>query len=103
VKQANIANGPQQVNNATHARKKFSPDKTNYWRTPTMSAWTPERRQRQREAIQRWKPWKQSTGPRSLEGKARAARNAWTGGHTVKLRQLTQGTESGDESAAGLA
>jgi len=53
-----------------------------------MSAWTPERRQRQREAIQRWKPWNQSTGPKSLEGKARAARNAWTGGHTVKLRQI---------------
>ena len=53
-----------------------------------MSAWTPERRQRQREAIQRWKPWKQSTGPKSPEGKARAARNAWTGGHGAKLRQL---------------
>jgi hypothetical protein len=61
-----------------------------------MSAWTPERRQRQREAIQRWKPWQQSTGPRSPEGKARAARNAWTGGHAVKLRQTRQGTESGD-------
>ena len=55
-----------------------------------MSAWTLERRQRQREAIQRWKPWQQSTGPRSPEGKARAARNAWTGGHTVKLRQLVK-------------
>ena len=55
-----------------------------------MSAWTPERRQRQREAIQRWKPWNQSTGPKSPEGKARAARNAWTGGHTAKLRQITK-------------
>ena len=53
-----------------------------------MSAWTPERRQRQREAIQRWKPWNRSTGPKSPEGKARVARNAWTGGHTVMLRQL---------------
>lgn len=55
---------------------------------PAMSAWTPERRQRQREAIRRWKPWKQSTGPKSPEGKARAARNAWTGGHGAKLRQI---------------
>lgn len=55
-----------------------------------MSAWTPERRQRQREAIQRWKPWNQSTGPKSPEGKARVARNAWTGGHTVMLRQLVE-------------
>lgn len=55
---------------------------------PAMSAWTPERRQRQRDAIQRWKPWNQSTGPKSPEGKARAARNAWTGRQTVMLRQL---------------
>ena len=50
--------------------------------------WTPEQRQRQREAIQRWKPWQQSTGPQSADGKAKAARNAWTGGHTEKLRQI---------------
>ena len=50
--------------------------------------WTPEQRQRQREAIQRWRPWNQSTGPQSPEGKAAAARNAWTGGHAVKLRQI---------------
>jgi hypothetical protein len=50
--------------------------------------WTPEQRQRQREAIQRWKPWSKSTGPRSPSGKAAASRNAWTGGHLVKLRQL---------------
>ena len=50
--------------------------------------WTPEQRQHQREAIQRWQPWNQSTGPQSAEGKAAAARNAWTGGHAVKLRQL---------------
>lgn len=50
--------------------------------------WTTEQRQRQREAIQRWKPWQQSTGPQSAKGKAKAARNAWTGGEVVKLRQL---------------
>jgi hypothetical protein len=50
--------------------------------------WTPEQRQRQREAIQRWKPWSKSTGPRSPKGKAAASRNAWTGGHLVKLRQV---------------
>ena len=37
------------------------------------NGWSPERRQRQREAIQRWKPWEQSTGPRTPEGKAKAA------------------------------
>ncbi len=49
--------------------------------------WTPEQRQKQREAIRRWKPWQQSTGPKSPEGKAAAAGNAWTGGDWKKLRQ----------------
>jgi hypothetical protein len=49
---------------------------------------TPEQRQRQREAIQRWQPWKQSTGAQSDSGKAVASRNAYKGGHSVKLRQL---------------
>ena len=49
--------------------------------------WTPEQRQKQREAIQRWKPWQQSSGPKSAEGKAAAAGNAWTGGEWRKLRQ----------------
>ena len=48
--------------------------------------WTPEQRQKQREAIQRWKPWQQSSGPKSPEGKAAAAGNAWTGGEWKKLR-----------------
>lgn len=52
--------------------------------------WTPEQRQRQREAIQRWKPWAQSTGPKTPAGKAQASRNAFTGGHMVRLRQLAK-------------
>lgn len=50
--------------------------------------WTSERRRRQSEAIKRWKPWKQSTGPKSPQGKAAVARNAWTGGEWLKLRQI---------------
>ena len=49
--------------------------------------WTPEQRQRQAEAIRRWKPWAQSTGPKSPEGKARVSHNAFTGGELVKLRE----------------
>ena len=49
--------------------------------------WTPERRKRQSEAIRRWKPWRLSTGPKSPEGKATVASNAWTGGEWLKLRQ----------------
>lgn len=49
--------------------------------------WTPERRKRQSEAIKRWKPWNQSTGPTSPEGKAAVSGNAWSGGEWLKLRQ----------------
>lgn len=52
------------------------------------TGWTPERRRRQTELIKTWKPWAQSTGPRSLEGKERVSRNAWKGGHREKLREL---------------
>ena len=38
--------------------------------------WSPERRQRQREAIQKWKPWDKSTGPKTKEGKTKAAANS---------------------------
>ncbi len=40
------------------------------------SAWTPERRVRQAALIRTWRPWAQSTGPRTAEGKAQAAANA---------------------------
>lgn len=40
------------------------------------NGWTPERRARQAEAIKRWKPWEQSTGPRTDDGKTRSSENA---------------------------
>ena len=52
--------------------------------------WTPERRKKQSEAIKRWKPWKQSTGPKSVEGKERVAANAWRGGQRAQLRELSR-------------
>ena len=54
------------------------------------NGWTLERRQRQAEQIRRWKPWEQSTGPRTPEGKAMVSRNAWQGGHRAQLRELTK-------------
>lgn len=53
--------------------------------------WTLEQRQRQSEAIRQWKPWKHSTGPRSIEGKAKVARNAFKGGALIKLRKAIKG------------
>jgi hypothetical protein len=50
--------------------------------------WTAERRQQQSEAIRQWRPWLHSTGPRSDEGKAKVASNAYKGGHRDQLRQI---------------
>ncbi len=44
------------------------------------NGWTPERRAKQAKAIKDWQPWKQSTGPRTPEGKAAVAQNAYTHG-----------------------
>jgi hypothetical protein len=52
--------------------------------------WTPEQRQRQREAISRWKPWEQSSGPKTAEGKANVSRNGWKGGMRRLLRELAR-------------
>ena len=44
------------------------------------NGWTTERRSRQAELIRNWKPWKQSTGPRTQVGKSKSARNGDRGG-----------------------
>ena len=53
-----------------------------------MRNWTPEERQRQRELIQRWKPWKQSTGAKTPEGKKRSGQNAYKTGKSLEVREL---------------
>ena len=50
---------------------------------------TPEHRRRQSEAIQRWKPWERSTGPRTPEGKARSAMRGYKGGLRPAMRELS--------------
>nr|AWD72273.1 hypothetical protein pH8NP1_p012 [Polaromonas sp. H8N] len=54
------------------------------------NGWTTERRQRQAELIKTWRPWEQSTGPKTPEGKAAVARNPWKGGHRQQLRELSK-------------
>lgn len=54
------------------------------------SSWTPERRARQAELIRTWKPWQMATGPRTTDGKAKASKNAFKGGHWLKLRELSR-------------
>lgn len=41
------------------------------------SGWTAERRARQAHLIHQWQPWRHSTGPRTVQGKAVSARNAY--------------------------
>lgn len=40
---------------------------------------TPEHRALRAEIIRRWKPWEQSSGPKSAAGKAIVALNSWRG------------------------
>ncbi len=44
------------------------------------NGWTSARRARQAELIRQWRPWEKATGPRTQEGKATVARNAYRGG-----------------------
>lgn len=53
-----------------------------------MRNWTPEQRQRQRELIQRWKPWEKSTGAKTPEGKKRSGQNAYKTGNSQEVREL---------------
>ena len=55
-----------------------------------VNGWSMERRRKQSELIREWKPWEQSTGPKSSEGKARVATNAWRGGHRAQMRELSK-------------
>ena len=38
--------------------------------------WTKEQKQKQSQLIQKWKPWKSSTGAKTPTGKARSSQNA---------------------------
>ena len=51
---------------------------------------TPEHRARQSEAIRRWRPWENSTGPKTEAGKRRAAMRGYKGGVRPKLRELAK-------------
>ena len=53
-----------------------------------MRHWTAEERQRQAELIRQWQPWERSTGARTIEGKARASRNAFKGGLMKSIKEL---------------
>ncbi len=54
-----------------------------------MNGWTAERKARQAELIRQWRPWDNSTGPKTLEGKTVSSRNAYRGGVRSMLREIS--------------
>lgn len=55
------------------------------------SGWSDARRARHAAAIRRWKPWAKSTGPRTVDGKAKSAQNAYKyGGRAIETRLMHQ-------------
>jgi hypothetical protein len=90
ARQANIAHGPQQVNNGEASRtREIQSEPSKLLEQLMANGWTPERRARQSAAIRQWRPWERSTGPRTAAGKARVARNAYKGGSRGALRLLS--------------
>ena len=51
-----------------------------------MNGWTPERKMRQAQLIQSWRPWEKSTGAKTVKGKRIVSRNAWKGGARPAMR-----------------
>ena len=92
VRQANIAHGPQQVNNGVPepsrtreneicAKQTFGGQR---WRTVGHRSGERGRRQ----LVRNWRPWERSTGPRTPEGKAKTSRNADKGDTRGILRAI---------------
>ena len=55
------------------------------------NGWTEERKQKQRELIQNWKPWEKSTGGKTSKGKDKSKMNAYKYGSAevkIILREL---------------
>lgn len=67
-----------------------------------LNGWTIERKARQAEMIRAWKPWVQSTGPRTDEGKAAASRNAFKGGERQMIRTFRKLLRDQDEARMEL-
>jgi len=55
-----------------------------------MNGWTLDRRKRQSIIIRAWKPWEQSTGPVTENGKAEVSKNAYKGAVRPSLRKVAK-------------
>ena len=52
--------------------------------------WTAEQRAQQAEKIRQWQPWQNSTGAKTVKGKASFSRNAYKGGFRQQLKDINQ-------------
>lgn len=50
--------------------------------------WTESQKKEQAQKIHDWQPWKNSTGPRSLNGKATSSRNAFKNSLLERCKKL---------------
>ncbi len=56
-----------------------------------MRQWTQEERLKQSQLIRNWKPWEQSTGARTEDGKAISKMNAYKhGGRSAKMNKVEE-------------
>ena len=53
--------------------------------------------------IQRWKPWEQSTGPRTPEGKDKVAQNSFKGGTRPQQRRIGAALRKNQQSLDELS
>lgn len=51
--------------------------------------WSAEQRAQQLEKIRQWQPWTRSAGARTPYGKAISSRNAYKGGVSATLREMS--------------
>ena len=64
--------------------------------------WTEEQRKQQSLKIRQWQPWQHSTGATTIEGKAKASRNAYKGGVRQQLKALNQLLQSQKNSLSKI-
>ena len=93
VRQANIANGPQQVNNGIAADAPRAVENVIQPSKLLEGERIGERmdtgaKSKAGGVIRNWEPWKRSTGPRTQAGKTTVGRNAYKGGVRARLREL---------------
>lgn len=63
---------------------------------------TPEHKALRAELIVLWRPWEQSTGPRSPEGKERSAKRGFKGAERELMRDLARALKSQEKGLAAF-